>query len=534
MKLTKLFLKSEFLNCTKMSRILLVSDSNFVNNIGTYKGQKIRNLEVTSCQTRKAALQEIASVEQGIVVFSCLDMMAADISKTTPSGADAAVELYVNQFLFKIVDRVDETDGKVAFGVLAPLFWSSHSQPVSRALNHAFKLLKATPLAHVWFSGFMNDVRAGTDGVHLTSQSADRYIKHIFDFVTLISDESGQKCVEFEPLPEGSDPTNPDWTEEAGDVRMEEVGQALIPPADVPSPARTSSMLSVSLLAPVGRQTSSSSGYANTQSRLIRMANPYVNPLPDLSLPPPTSAATNSNQIISSLARLERRVGSLESNSFYNNLMTAGLKEELDTEANKAMLNRVTVSGVELPELQRMNDVDKIKAMKTKIVEIFDLLKAPDQVYEVVFVRHLNSQIRGAKTAVIEVKLADTKQAKDIRTEFVKKRKELSDKLNISPVVRLATRVRIEIMHSVADLLKRHDHSISSAYCLQYIPKPVIKIKRRSTPGGQEVTRTMAFCEAISWVQENVLQNVIDLKKARGRAGAAFRATLAQHFVLLD
>ena len=509
-----------------MSRILLVTDSNFVNNIGAYKGQKIKNLEVKSCQSRKAVLQELSTINEGIVVFSCLDMMVADISKSTPSGADAAVEVYINQFIFKIVDRVDETDGKLAFGIVAPLFWSSHPKPVSRALNHTFKLLKMSPLEHVWFSDYVNDVRAGADGVHLTRQSADRYIKHIVDFAGFISDASGQKCIEFEPA-EGLD-----WSEEAVDMTMDEAGTALVPPETAPSPARTTSMLSTSILdpPPLPRQESSGSGYANTQSRLMRLANPYVSPYPDLSIPPPT--ALNSSQISGSLAKLERRVNSLESRTFFNNLMTASLKEELDTEANKAMLNRVTVSGVELPDLHRMPEVDKVKAMKEKISEIFDLLKTSEQTYEVVFVRHLNHRIRGAKLAVIEVKLADSKQARDIRTEFVKKRKELSDKLNISPVVRLATRVRIEIMHSVAELLKSHDRTITAAYCLQYIPKPVIKIVRKSLT-GTDITRNMSFCDSISWVQENNLQTVINLRKARDRAGASLSSTLAQHFVLL-
>ena len=300
-----------------------------------------------------------------------------------------------------------------------------------------------------------------------------------------------------------------------------------MPPEDVASPARTTTMLSASILAPIDSRISlgSASGYARTQSRLLQLVD-----MPNLSVPPPL-ASQNPNQN-SAIARLERRVGSLESKSFYNDLMTAALKEELDTEANKAMLNRVTVSGVELPELQNPEG-DKVKIMKDKITEIFDQIKTADQIYEIRFVRHLNQQKKGAKTAVIEVKLADVKQAQDIRSEFVKKRKELPAKLNVSPVVRLATRVRIEIMHAIADLFKKYDRSISSAYCLQYIPKPVIKITRKS-PGGTEISRNISFCDSVSWVQEQGLLNVIDLRKARERAGASLRTTLSQHFVLMD
>ena len=515
-----------------MSKLLLITDSNFLNNIGDYKGPKIKNLEVKQCKSRKSAIQELTAIDEGIIVFSCLDMIAADVAKTTLNDADSAVELYINQFLFKIVERIDETDGKVLFGVTAPLFWTSHPEPIRRAMNHAFKLLKRTPMDKVWFSEYFKDVFAGADGVHLTSRSADRYISHVFSFFKSISELSTRNCVEFDPPTEPA-PAQPaqggtNWADEP----MEERGQPLLPPDDdVVSPARTSSMVSASILAPVSAHVSSVSatGYAGTQSRLMRLANPYVSPFPDLTMPPP---AQNQGQSTARLAHLERRVGSLESRTFYNDLMTAGLKEELDTEANKAMLNRVTVSGVELPELQTAQEGDRVKIMKDKIVELFDLIKAPDQTYEVVFVRHLNRQKKGAQLAVIEVKLADSKQAQEIRAEFVKKRKELPAKLNVSPVVRLATRVRIEIMHAIAELIKKYDRSVTSAYCLQYIPKPVIKINRRSV--GAESSRTVSFCDAISWVQEQNLLDVIDLRKARERAGRSLTSTLSQHFVILN
>ena len=51
---------------------------------------------------------------------------------------------------------------------------------------------------------------------------------------------------------------------------------------------------------------------------------------------------------------------------------------------------------------------------------------------------------------------------------------------------------------------------------------------------GTEVTRSMSFIEAVCWVKEQGLLNVVDLKKARERAGSSFRGTMAQHFVLME
>ena len=87
-------------------------------------------------------------------------------------------------------------------------------------------------------------------------------------------------------------------------------------------------------------------------------------------------------------------------------------------------------------------------------------------------------------------------------------------------------------MHAIADLFKKYDRSISSAYCLQYIPKPVIKIIRKYA--GAETSRTVSFCDAIGWVKDQNLLDVVDLRKARERAGQSLTSTLSQHFVILN
>ena len=530
-----------------MSRLLLLADSNFTNNIGVFAGRKIKDLEVKSCQSRKAALAEISMAEEGIVVVSCLDMIAADIIATTtnPSDAGRAIEVYYNQLLFKLVEKVDEAEGKMAFGVVAPLFWSSLNEEAKRSMNHTYKLMKASSLQNIWFTDYLKEVRAGADGTHLTQRSATHYIQRIHDLFGQVAEATGLGPVVLlapeQPEQSGSlnlaPATASNWAE---DVTMQDNDAvvALGPPdseeSDV-APTRSTTMLSASMLLQPSRQVtmlpSFSSGPAleDTQSRLIRLAA-----YPDLTVPPPGAPNRIPLQPAqSSLASLERRVQLLEDTTFHNNLMMAALKEEQDTEANKAMLNRVTFSGVVIDGLQTMSEANKVAAMKEKVMEIVDILKDADQVFELLFVRHLNSQIRGQKSAVIEAKFADSKQTKDLRTKFVEKHKGLGLKFNITPVVRVATRVRVEMMHSISNLLLRHDKSVVKAMCVQFIPKPVIKIIRK-TMGGTEISRTMTFTESIIWIRENGLERSLDLVKARSRAGASLRATLAQHFVLMD
>ena len=532
-----------------MARILLLADSNFVNNIGEFRGRKIRDLEVKSCQSRKEAMAELNSVEEGIVVISCLDMLAADVAKNARNEADNAVEFYYNQLLFSLVNMVDNANGKLAIGVVAPLFWSGHSEPVKRSMSHAFKTFRKTPLTNIWFTEFWKDINAGVDGTHLTSLSSIQYIQHIFSFIQNLGQWSGIGPVVLEG--EGTSPVRASapvpttsWADENPASRDPDAVVRLNPPEES-SPARTTSMVSLSMLSSSFNQPLRQPPPVRnpTADRLMRIAHEPV-PRVNFSVPPPgfgrgqiqEQDSWRSSDVNSSLARIERRLGRLEAMSFFDNVMMAGLQEEQDAEANRASLSKVTMVGVPMPSLQGLNELEKIEAIKAKAAEIVDLIKEEGQTYKVVFVRHRNQQVRGLVNGVLEVRFEDDKQAANLRASFVKKQKEkdenLPAKLNITPVVRVATRVRVEILHSVANLLQRHDHSIVRAMCLQYIPKPVIKIVRKSF-AGNEYTRTMTFIEAVCWVEENGYSGTINLSKAYERAGASFRGTMTQTFVLL-
>ena len=71
---------------------------------------------------------------------------------------------------------------------------------------------------------------------------------------------------------------------------------------------------------------------------------------PDLTIPPPPIVSTFL-EVNGSFAKVNSRLTTLESRSYYTNVMTATLKEEQDTEANRALLNRVTFSGVTIENL---------------------------------------------------------------------------------------------------------------------------------------------------------------------------------------
>jgi len=418
----------------------------------------------------------------------------------------------------------------------------------------------------------MTGMLVGRDRIHLITRAGRKYVEIVYEMFKMI--DQSQECglVEFESpdftlTPEAAGAMRWD-EEEAEQAEEEEVAMEIVPPTDPISPSRTLSSVSASMLPRLessrnrvdprpsqGALQNPLTGANATQVRpggTVGQRNPEVRfavPPPSLPQPiasvfrapappqvtPPTSWPTMlTPELSTSLIRIEQRIGTLEAKSLQDNLMMATLKEEQDTEANRAMLDRVTVVGLSIPGLFEMRDNDKIEPMRERLQELFDYLADEGQKFEAGYVRHLNRQLRGRRTAVIEVRLGSEKQAGELRTNFIKKRdnRELNG-VNIIPSVRLATRVRVEILHAIGNVIKSKDSTVTKTQCLQFIPKPILKITRED-PRGHEFVRSMTFIEAIVWIKENGHEKLVDLQKAYDRAGSAFRGVLSQSFVIMN
>jgi hypothetical protein len=172
--------------------------------------------------------------------------------------------------------------------------------------------------------------------------------------------------------------------------------------------------------------------------------------------------------------------------------------------------------------------------MRQKVEDFINPLKEAEQEYEITFVKHLNQHSRNPDNTVLEARFKNEKQASSIRANFIKKKDHADfSSYNVTPAVRLATRVRIEIIQAVARVLKRTDSTVSKTQCLQFVPKPTLKVFRKDN-GGNESSRVMSFVDCILWVLENELEKSVDLSKASQRAGSNFRSTMAQHFVIMS
>lgn len=535
----------------KMAKLLLLADSNYAQNIRSFQGTRIKNLQFVECQSKRAVLTELGSVYEGIVVIANLDNVAAEAAKGAIDAQDRAVELHLEHLLLKVMERLEEADGRLVCVFFAPIYWKSHSEQVRSGLAHAYELYQKSPITNLILTTYAPDLKVGPDGVHLIPHAANKFIERIHQTFVRIDQDKGWNLAQVE-----ASTGSVSWADDE-EQRSDEFGTPLVPPTNDVSPSRTLSMVSMSMLPSRSLTLQGPRTLNTTQHRLfdlvgsgtganatpIRPRGPFLHnyQMPPPSMPMRTAPAASqpstwptmlTPELNSSLDKISLRVGYLETKSFHDNLMMAALKEAEDTEANRAMLNRVTVIGIKILDFHKMSNEEKVEAMKAKAQEVFDELAETGQKFEPVFVRHLNRKVRGQDSLILEVKLATEKQAIDLRANYVKKREGLGS-INIVPVTRLSTRVRIEILQAVAPLVKRQDRSVSKVQCLQFQPKPVLKITKTDNRGN-EAFRMMPFIECVTWIKENGLEKAVDLSKAYNRAGASFRGIMSQTFVLLE
>ncbi len=218
-----------------------------------------------------------------------------------------------------------------------------------------------------------------------------------------------------------------------------------------------------------------------------------------------------------------------------DNVMFARLRDEVDSEANRKKEDRTLVMGLDEPaDLPRFGQ------------ERNERLKAIAKDFCKVSVSNFDSQIMFAATCGkplngkmrMEFRLESVELAREIRKIFAIERAakqikpELAD-LQVMTMVTLATRIRMNIMKSIA---KRIETSTESAYVPNFLSRPIMHIKKKTKEG--ELARSGNFVITLTFVESVCLHGRAlkrgDLDTAQQKARGHFRGTMRQHFLLLE
>jgi len=222
-----------------------------------------------------------------------------------------------------------------------------------------------------------------------------------------------------------------------------------------------------------------------------------------------------------------------------DNLMFARLRDEMDSETNRKREDRTLVTGF----------VDPAKLPKVA-AERNEALKEIAKGFCLTFNENFDGNIMFATTSgrmdkgnlMLEFRIDEVEKAREVRKAFAIRRAANDlpagyEKVQVTTVITLATKVRFEIMKAIA---RRIESDSETAYVPTFLPRPILHIKAKSDrsssePRGRDPRKhlsSLTFADSI--MQYGGLISGSDLEPAYKKAAGNFRGQMRQHFVVLE
>jgi len=245
----------------------------------------------------------------------------------------------------------------------------------------------------------------------------------------------------------------------------------------------------------------------------------------DLARDETESSATGSPEMF-----LENRIRKLENEveerRWFDNLLFARTREELDTIANKAKEDRIVITGLTSSTPPPVEWVPKKEWLRKLVIATLKKVH-PDFNGQLGFINQGKSN--GKDIPMVEVKCESSSIALAIRKSFAEKRKgdpNVFGRLYIANSVSLSTRVRVDIMKALA---KKLTNKVVSAHVAAYSSRPNLHVRDVGKP--ESTSRAYTFIDSMSQFGGAIVRE--DLDDAYRRAGVAFKGQMEQHFMVL-
>ena len=224
-------------------------------------------------------------------------------------------------------------------------------------------------------------------------------------------------------------------------------------------------------------------------------------------------------------------------------MQIARTKEELDKLENNQNMNKVVVSGLDIPNLWAEGTEWKarLELIKTNIGDLFHYID-PNNKYDLGYVKHLNQKLKAARQ-IVEVTLDSEKQGRGIRKALAGKIKswkeskfpECMNGVSISPALTISTRVRVAILKAIAKVIGRQSNN-HDAWVIQHAARPVLKVELKKE-NGEKMENSFGFAQSIAYMMKEMPDAKLskqDLFDAYMIAGKRFGPEISHYFVLMD
>ena len=228
------------------------------------------------------------------------------------------------------------------------------------------------------------------------------------------------------------------------------------------------------------------------------------------------------------VTKLEMKVQKMDSDTetrrLNDSLVSARMREELDTITNTNKEDRLIITGMinKIPMPQGFQERKKwVLDMVGEVVETIEKGTKSKIVWA-------NQGRRNEKEIpMAEVKMESREVARRIRLGFAEKKRAGGDfgKLFIANSVSLGTRVRIDILKAIA---KKHSSEKQEFHVAAFSSRPVLMVREK---GVEQRQTTLTFIDSVARYGRGMVDG--DFEEAYRRAGRAFQGQLQQNFVVL-
>ena len=446
----------------------------------------------TLCTRAEHFIGEIEKLNCDYLTISGLDNILADLTREKLDATKLMSEI---DSIFQTLEDRRVEGLKIVVEPLIP--WKKHSTEIRRAGLDTIKTMK-NKYPGILFAPRPNSLRFAPDGVHLVERSSHMMFKIVKelceDFFFRTSDEDMVSDHETKPEDESTQSDNENT-----------------------------------------RNSKKNENKGPKQGWNEQMEN-----LSDEEDQRHSYDHPSFQSLVKDLRNLRREV---HMNRDIDLLVHAGTKEELDKLENNQNMNKVVVSGLDIPNLWAEGTEWKarLELIKTNIGDLFHYID-PNNKYDLGYVKHLNQKLKAARQ-IVEVTLDTEKQGRGIRKALAGKIKswkeskfpECMNGVSISPALTISTRVRVAILKAIAKVIGRQSDN-HDAWVIQHAARPVLKVELKKE-NGEKMENSFGFAQSIAYMMKEMPDAKLskqDLFDAYMIAGKRFGPEISHYFVLMD
>jgi hypothetical protein len=221
--------------------------------------------------------------------------------------------------------------------------------------------------------------------------------------------------------------------------------------------------------------------------------------------------------------RIRKLENEVEERRWFDNLLFARTREELDTIANKAKEDRIVITGLTSSTPPSVDWVPRKEWLRKLVIAALKKVH-PDFNGQLGFINQ--GKNNGKDIPIVEVKCESTAIALAIRKSFAEKWKGDPNVFGRLYIANSVTRVRVDIMKALA---KKLTNKVVSAHVAAYSSRPILHVHDVGKP--ESTSRAYTFIDSMSQFGGAIVRD--DLDDAYRRARVAFKGQMEQHFVVL-